>query len=541
MATIDSVRPRDKRRNRLWYLLLMALSLGLVTGCASMMGSDESTAVSQFAAVEQGSLVDSVSTVGTVKARSDVSLAFEVSGRVSEVLVAEGQQVKQGESLARLDGADLALQVRSAEAALAVAQAQLDQVKDRAQQPQIDAAEGQVASARAALEQAEAQRDELLAGGSQAQIKAAEAALQSARASYNQTKAGPSAGDLALGKAALEKANAALAQATAAYDRVRGRPDVGALPESLALQSATIDVQEAQASYKALTGHPTAAELAAAAAQVAQAEAQLAGLQAGLEPQKRVAQAAVTAAQAQLAIAQAQLDSLLAGAAASEIAVAEARVAQSEVAVESARLALDRAALKSPLDGIVAYVGVEVGEYAGPQTPAVTLLGESQFSIVADVDEADIGWIAVGQEVQLTLDAFPSGSLAGRVVAIAPQASVDQGVVSYQVTIETGSTELPLRAGMTANAEVVKEKRDGVLLVPNVAISVDPETGAKYVMRKTASGVERVEITTGLTTDLYSEVLSGLAAGDQVAVSGGSSSAQLRDMMGDSLLGGGGN
>jgi multidrug efflux pump subunit AcrA (membrane-fusion protein) len=93
---------------------------------------------------------------------------------------------------------------------------------------------------------------------------------------------------------------------------------------------------------------------------------------------------------------------------------------------------------------------------------------------------------------------------------------------------------------MTANAEVVKEKRDGVLLVPNVAIAVDPETGLKYVMRKAPSGVEQVEITTGLTTDLYSEVVSGLAAGDEVVVSSGSSSDLLRDMMGGSLLGGGG-
>jgi HlyD family secretion protein len=398
-----------------------------------------------------------------------------------------------------------------------------------------------VVAAQAAVDQAVAQRDELLAGATEAQIKAAEAALQSARASYNQVKAGPSVGDLALAQANLDKAKAALAQAQGAYDRVKGRPEVGALPESLALQNATIDLQQAQASYNALAGHPTGAELAAAAAQVAQAEAQLTQLEAGLEPRKRVAQAAVAAAQAQLAISQAQLDILLAGAPAAEIAAARARVEQAQVAVDSALLTRDRAVLTAPMDGVVAYVGVQVGEYAGPQTPVVTLLGESQFSIEADVDEADIGSMALGQEVQITFDAFPGDALTGRVIAIAPQASLDLGVVSYRVTIETGSTDIDLRAGMTANAEVVKEKREGVLLVPNVAIAVDPETGRKCVARKTQSGVEQVEITTGLTTDLYSEVVSGLAAGDEVVVSSGSSSELLRDMMGGSLLGGGGN
>ncbi len=538
MTVIETVRPGDGRRSWPWCLLTMILVLGLIAGCG-MHGNDAGSAESQFAAVEQGSLVDSVSTTGSVRARSDVTLAFEVSGQVNQVFVLEGQQVKAGDVLARLDDTDLELQVRSAKAALAVAQAQLEQLQAGPQQGRTDAAAGQVAAAQAAVDQAVAQRDELMAGATAAQIRAAEAMLQSARASYNQVKAGPSAGDLALAEATLAKAKAALAQAQTAYDRVRERADMGALPESLALQSATIDVQQAQASYNALAGHPTAAELAAAAAQVAQAEAQLAQLEAGLEPKQRVAQAAVAAAQAQLAIAQAQQDTLLAGTSASEIAAAQARVEQAQVAVDSALVAQKRAVLKAPIDGVVARVGLEVGEYAGPQTPAVTLLGESQFTIDADVDEADIGSMAIGEEVQITFDAFPGESLAGRIIAIAVQPSMDVGVVSYRVTIEIGSTELPLRAGMTANAEVIKEKRDGVLLVPNVAIAVDPETGLKYVVRKTQAGVERVEITTGLTTDLYSELLSGLAAGDQIVVSSGSGSNQLRDMMGGSLLGGG--
>ena len=534
---VKGMRLKTKATSRLWALVLLVLSAGVITGCGSG-GSSSSAADTQFAAVELGSLVDSISTVGNVRARADVTLAFEIAGKISEMLVVEGQQVKMGDELARLDDTDLELQVRGAEAALAVARARLDQLAAGPQQPQIDAAEGQVAAAQAAVDQAMAQRDQLLAGATEAQIKAAEAVLQSARASYNQVKASPSAADLALAQANLDKAQAALTQAQGAYDRVRERPDVGLLPEALALQSATIDFQQVLASYNALAAHPTPPELAAAAAQVAQAEAQLAQLEAGLEPQQRVAQAAVASAQAQLTIAQAQLEILLAGAPAGEVAAAEAQIDQAQVAVDSARLARDRAILKAPLDGIVAYVGVEVGEYTSPQSAALTLLGEGLFSIEADIDEGDIGWIALGQEVQVTFDAFPGEALTGRVIAIAPQASIDLGIVSYRVTLETGLTDLPLRAGMTANVEVVKDKREGVLLVPNVAIAVDPETGRKYVIRKTPSGTERIKIETGLTTDLYSEVLSGLAAGDQVAVANGSSLEQLRDVMGGSLLSG---
>jgi HlyD family secretion protein len=516
---------------------LLVVLAGMTSGCGSSQSSANS-AQFEFAPVERGPLVSSVSAVGSVRAGSEVALSFDVTGRVSQILVQAGDKVEQGQALSQLDTADLDLQERSALTTLAIAEAQLDELTAGPQAADVAAAQGQVAAAQAALDQAIAQRDQLLAGATEAQIAAAKAAVQSARASYDQVKAGPSANDLALAKAALDKARASLAQAQAAYDRVRGQADVGALPESLALQNATIDVQQAQASYNALLEHPTPADLATASTQVAEAEAQLAQIEAGVEPQKRIADAAVAAAQAQRDIAQAQLDRLMASASASELAVAQARVEQADVAVDSARLALARAILRAPMQGTVARVDVEVGEYAGPQKPVVTLFGESQFTIEADVDEVDIGGISIGQEAQISFDAFPDRALTGRVVTIAPQASVDVGVVTYLVTIATDPTDLPLRAGMTANTNMVKDKREDTLLVPNQAIAVDPETGLKYVARKTPSGVERVEITTGLSTDLYSEVLSGLQEGDQVVVSSSSARQELQGVMGGSLFGG---
>jgi HlyD family secretion protein len=170
--------------------------------------------------------------------------------------------------------------------------------------------------------------------------------------------------------------------------------------------------------------------------------------------------------------------------------------------------------------------------------PAMTLVGDSRFTIEADVDEADIGWILMGQEVKITLDAFPGQELAGRVLSVAPLADVDLGLVSYRVTIESQETDLPLRAGMTANTEIVKEQQEDALLVPNLAIALDAETGRKYVDRQTAAGIQRVEIATGLTTDVYSEVLQGLQEGDQVVISSQSAREQFRDLMGSTFSGG---
>jgi HlyD family secretion protein len=304
------------------------------------------------------------------------------------------------------------------------------------------------------------------------------------------------------------------------------------------MRNATIEMERAQANYDALMNHPTKAELAAAAAQVAQAEAQLAHLLAAQEPQLRIAEAVVSAAQAQRDIAQAQLELLQAGTTQEQIATAEAQVEQAKVALDSARLAMERAILRAPIGGVVARVEVEVGESVGPQTPVMTLTGDRQFRIEADVDEADIGWMAIGQEVAIDFDAFPGNTLRGRVVAIAPLASVDVGIVSYRVTIESEPTDLPLRGGMTANTKIVRDQREDVLLVPNLAISIDPESGNKTVARQTATGVQLVEIGTGLSDDLYSEVTAGLEEGDVLIITSALAREQFREMMGSSFLGG---
>ena len=518
----------------LFVLLVMAL------GSCGMGQESQSPDEVEYVTAQRGSLVSSITAIGSVRARAEVVLSFEASGRVSEVLVEAGEQVQQDQLLAQLGTADLELQVRNAEAALAGARAQLAQLKAGPRTEEVAAAEGQVASAQAALDQAIAQRDQLQGGAIEAEIAAARAAVNSAKANYDRVKAGPTAEEMAAAQAGLDSAEAALQQAQAAYDRIKSRADAGMLPETLVLQNATIEKRRAEANYNALLGRPTQADLAAAATQVAQAEAQLAQLLASQEPQVRAAEAGVSAARAQRDIAQAQLDLLLAGATPEQVAAAEASVEQAQVALDSARLARERAVLRAPLPGVVARVDVEVGETVGPQTPAMTLTGDSQFRIEADVDETDIGWISIGQEVAITFDAFPGETLEGQVVSIAPLASVDVGIVTYRVTVESEPTDLPLRGGMTATTEIVKEQREDALLVPNLAISIDPESGRKFVTRQAGADVQRVEITTGLSTDALSEVTAGLEEGDVLIISSLSAREQFREMMGSSFMGGGG-
>ena len=147
------------------------------------------------------------------------------------------------------------------------------------------------------------------------------------------------------------------------------------------------------------------------------------------------------------------------------------------------------------------------------------------------VDEIDIGRVAVGQPVTVTLDALPGETLSGEVTQIADMAVPEAVVVSYQVTVRLAPTGAPLRAGMTANVDLVIERREDVLLVPNRFIRIDRSTGRMYVDKVVGGQVFPVEIQTGLRDETYSEILAGLQAGDAVALVQESTGTQLRQQM----------
>lgn len=128
----------------------------------------------------------------------------------------------------------------------------------------------------------------------------------------------------------------------------------------------------------------------------------------------------VEGAQAQVTQAQARLDLLRAGASAEQVAMAEAQVDQARAALRQAELRLEETTIVFPFGGTVAHVGIEVGELATSAKRAIILVDLSSLHIDVRVDETDIGRISVGQEVSITLDAFPDVEPKGRVARIDP-------------------------------------------------------------------------------------------------------------------------
>ncbi|MBN1135156.1 MAG: efflux RND transporter periplasmic adaptor subunit [Anaerolineae bacterium] len=458
------------------------------------------------AVVSRGSIEQTISATGNAAAEQQVTLAFGSSGRIDEVLVEEGQQVKAGDVLARLD-------TRSLEWQVARAQASLDTTQARLKQTQRPAGAEELASAQAAVDSAIASYEKVKAGPTKEELASARAAVDSAAASYEKVKAGPTKEELASAKAALDSARASLEQAQAAYDQVKDRPDIAMLPQALNLQTATNEYERAKANYESTANHPTPSELAAAKAQVSQAEASLAQLQA------RPTASELAAAKAQVSQAEASLAQLRARPTAEEIAVAQAQVDEAAIALDQAKSQLDDAVLTAPFDGAILSVQARGGEWATPGTPAISLVAGGSLLLKVNVDEVDVPQVSAGQTAHLRFNALKGDQIAGTVTHVALAPSNIGGAVAYGVEIRFDPGQLPVRLGMTAEVEIVVASADDTLLVPNRAVTADREAGRYYVTRQRAdSSTERLEVQIGLRDGQYTQILAGLNEGDRLAL-----------------------
>ncbi|MCF7985845.1 MAG: efflux RND transporter periplasmic adaptor subunit [Thiohalocapsa sp.] len=238
------------------------------------------------------------------------------------------------------------------------------------------------------------------------------------------------------------------------------------------------------------------------------------------------------------------------------LAVAEAQVAQAQAQLDADRRTREKAVIRAPIDGIVLERKVEPGQTvaASLQTPVLFKLDETltQMDLHVDVDEADVGSVAVGQGAEFTVDAYPDRTFPARIeqVRFAPQTV--EGVVTYETLLAVDNSELLLRPGMTATAEILVERIEDALLVPNAALRFSPpraaaarEAGGRGLVgmllprapgsRRDNAGTERagdarvwlladgepaaVSIETGASDGAQTQVLSGdLKAGQQVLV-----------------------
>ncbi len=204
---------------------------------------------------------------------------------------------------------------------------------------------------------------------------------------------------------------------------------------------------------------------------------------------------------------------------------ARARTAVAAARIEAANATLERTKLFAPFDGIVAEVNGEIGEYLTPSPPgiptlpAVDLINMESLYVAAPIDEIDAASIRPGMAVRITLDAYPKQHFKGTVRSISPYVlEVAKQARTVEIEADFDREDMPpgLLAGYSTDVEVILDTREQVLYVPSDALLSD---GAVYMLEADTGTARRQPVETGLANWKFTEIRSGLKAGDVVVTS----------------------
>lgn len=174
-------------------------------------------------------------------------------------------------------------------------------------------------------------------------------------------------------------------------------------------------------------------------------------------------------------------------------ASAEASVAQAEASLSSDKTNLEKATIRSPINGVVLTREIEPGQTvaASLQAPTLFQIAEdlAQMELQVNVDEADVGQVKEGQSATFTVDAYPNRKYPATITRLSYGSSTTDNVVTYQATLKVDNSDLSLRPGMTATAEINTTNRTNVLLVPNAALRYAPPVASKQPSRGIMSAI----------------------------------------------------
>jgi HlyD family secretion protein len=422
----------------------------------------------QTAAVMRGNLTVLVSANGTVQPESSVNVSPKTSGVLKQLLVKEGDFVQPGQIVAYMDNSNLQGQLLQSKGNLAAAGANLNKV---------------------------------IAGNRSQDIAGAKAQVDEANASLQKLIAGNRSQDIAGAVANLSKVQVTHRQAQEDLYRTQKLQAQGAVSQQ-ALSTARSTHDSAQA-------------------QVDQAQQALNLLKVGSRPED------IAQARSVLRQKQAALNLLKAGSRPEDIAQARAQVVAAQGAVAIAQRNIDDTVIRAPFAGIIARKYADPGAFVTPTTAgsAVTSATSSSIlalastnEIVAQVAEASIAQIRVGQVATIKVDAYSGKTFEGKVTQVATQSLVQQNVTSFEVKVAVADSQRLLHQGMNVTIDFKAGELNQVLIVPTAAIVQQANAQGVFVAKPGGDPVF-MPIVVGTTVNDRTEVKSGLTGNERVLLS----------------------
>ncbi len=478
----------------------------------------------QTAKASKQPLEATVLATGQVVSSVDLDLSFQSSGVVRQVLAKEGAVVKAGQFLAALDQTNARASLTSALGTLAQARANYDKVLSGASNEDVAVAKATVAAAEATLGNAQnnlqvvTQQQAVLVQNAHSIFLNSTLAVSdgpsnssSVRPTVSGTYIGTQEGQyriMVFSGGNIQYIVSGLG--TGSGQIPFNAASTVAIGQGLFLQFPvgnyhpddywTIDVPNTKASTY-LTNRNA--------------------YQSTLETQRQAvagAEASASSAQTSLASANAALALKQASARPADVAAAKAQILSAEGQVAAAQATLNNAVIRAPSGGTITRVDVKVGEQASALQTVMVLQDVGDLYAEANVSEANVAALKVGQSVDFTFDALgPDRHFTGSVRTINPASTVVSGVVNYKVTASLDKVT-EIKPGMTANMTVLVVKKDAALAIPSSALL--NQTDGQYVRvitDHTQKTFESVKVTVGLRADGgLVEITAGLNEGQEV-------------------------
>ncbi|MCR4281133.1 MAG: efflux RND transporter periplasmic adaptor subunit [Candidatus Kaiserbacteria bacterium] len=459
--------------------------------------------------VARGTVSQLVSVTGKVKPASDVDLSFEKGGRVAYVYKQVGSKVGAGEALVSLENGDVSAQLAQARANAKAQAAKLAELKNGARPEDIFVSEVDVENARV----------EVINGIKSGYVTADDSIRNKVDQMMSNPRSTSPQFNYSLSDSQLKNriqnerqtAETMLVSWNTRLAELNNAPDV--------LQYADEAKNNLQIIQNNLDNVALAVNSLQSNSSLSQTtlDAYKAAILAG-RTNVTNAMDSLAASVEKLRTAQSKLALKKAGTVKEQIDAQEAEVESAEANVLNLQAQLAKTVIRSPIAGIVTRQDAKRGEIAGAGAVLTSVISDAKYEIEANIAEADIAKIKIGDKAQVTLDAYGNDVIfEASVTSIDPAETVLDGVPTYKTTLQFKENDPRIKSGMTANTDISGERRENVLFIPGRAIS--GKGAGKTVNLLGNATTTEVMIQTGLRgSNGDVEIISGLNEGDRVKV-----------------------
>jgi multidrug efflux pump subunit AcrA (membrane-fusion protein) len=483
------------------------------------------------AVVQPATLTETVRVTGSLRTDANVVLSSKPSGKVVMLAVKEGDTVRAGQLVARIDDTEQRAQRDRAIAAVRAAEARLAQtaaagkVKNVGAQGDWERAKAALASARARLVQVEHQA-KIQSTLAETRVRTARAGLQSARERLQMMREGSRRQELQMAEQAVRRAQVDMASAERNYNRRQQLFNEGAISQEdveesqRLLELAKVQLANAEEQRSMTREGPRSEEVRMAEQQVTQAEQVLEDAEAN-RAQRQISQEEVAAAREAVRQAEAVERSARAGLVQEQLTREDVRTAAATVDQLRADVAfydeqIRQTRIISPVTGTVTQKFVNIGEFVSVQNNKIAnVVSRDSLYFEAVVSERQIQQLRPGQTARITVDAQPGRVYGGVVREVLPVAEGISRSSRVRVSLR-GGRDLPV--GAFARATIPVARKENVVAVP--AAAIQSEAGTNYVYAIVDGQARRRNIELGIRDGDRVEVTSGLRPGDRIVTQG---------------------